>query len=90
MNMRKCIYCNREIPFKYLLKQKDLNTIRCPYCTKKLKANKMSKLLGTSLMILVIAIIIVAPCNYFIKVISAIAWIFICDFVLCPLLYVYE
>ncbi len=88
--MKKCIYCNREISLNYLFKQKGVDNIKCPYCTKELKVNKISKLLGTSLLILVIAIIIILPCKYNIKIISIVGWTFICNYLLRPLIYVYE
>ena len=67
--MKKCIYCNREIPIKYLFKEINLDNIKCPYCSKKLKVNKISKLLSVSLLILGISLISILPFKYNIKII---------------------
>ncbi len=88
--MKKCIYCNREIPIKYLFKERNLDNIKCPYCSKKLKVNKISKLLSISLLILGISLISILPFKYHIKIIYIFIWIYLSSKVFRPLLYVYE
>ena len=88
--MKKCIYCNREIPIKYLFKEINLDNIKCPYCSKKLKVNKISKLLSISLLILGISLISILPFKYHIKIIYIFIWIYLSSKVFRPLLYVYE
>lgn len=90
IKMKKCIYCNREIPLKYLLKEKNLDNIKCPYCTKELKVNKISKLLSISLTLLVISLIVIFPFKYNIKIVSILIWIYLSSKIFRTLIYVYE
>lgn len=88
--MRRCIYCNREIEIKYLLKQKDINKIKCPYCTKELKVNKISKLFADSTLILISALIIIFPIRYITKFSFIALWVILFIDLIRPLFYSYE
>lgn len=88
--MKRCIYCNREIEIKYLLKQKDSNSIKCPYCTKDLKVNKISKLFADSTLILISALILIFPIGHISKFITIILWGILFSNLIRPLLYSYE
>ncbi|WP_278689822.1 hypothetical protein [Clostridium baratii] len=88
--MKKCIYCNREISLKYLLKQEKLDKIKCPYCTKEVKASKISKLLFISLLVLVITLMVIFPLKLYLKLLFISIWIVVCEFILKAIIYVYE
>ncbi|WP_024615199.1 hypothetical protein [Clostridium sp. Ade.TY] len=88
--MKRCIYCDREIEIKYLLKQKRNDIIKCPYCTKELKVNKISKLFADSTLILISSLLIIFPIGYTIKIIGIILWIILFGNLIRPLLYSYE
>ncbi|MEG1003393.1 hypothetical protein [Clostridium sp.] len=88
--MKRCIYCNREISLKYLLKKENLDKINCPYCTKELKVTKMSKLLFISLLVLVTTLMVIFPLKISPKVLLSIIWILVCGYILRPIIYLYE
>lgn len=88
--MKKCVYCNREINTNYLIKQKDLKSIKCPYCTKELKVNKTSKLFADSVLILISSLIFILPLIHIIKIITIIIWISLFGNFLRPIIYYYE
>ena len=88
--MKRCIYCNREISLKYLLRKENLDKIKCPYCTKELKVTKMSKLLFISLLVLVTTLMVIFPLKISPKILLSIIWILVCGYILRPIIYKYE
>lgn len=88
--MKKCIYCDREFSIKEILGFNNIDNIKCPYCTKELKVNKISKLLYASVLILIDSLIIAFPLTFLIKVMYVSIWSLFSAYLLRPYIYVYE
>ncbi|MCR6513630.1 MAG: hypothetical protein ACRDCB_11305 [Clostridium sp.] len=88
--MKRCVYCDREITYEYLEKQKNKEEIRCPICYKKLKVNEISRLEFVSIVSLISILLLLLPLKILSRIIVVSLFIYLSFKYLKVRIYKYE
>lgn len=86
---RVCPCCDKKLQMKFLFKQKNTNTVTCPFCQNKLYRTRLSTLIF--MLVIVIPLIMISTLvEGILDFLLSVSWIFLSVFIIQPLTYQYK
>lgn len=82
--MAKCPKCSKELEYKYIKNNKNMNGIKCPSCRTRLEESKLTQIATLVLAILPMIGLSVWIENSMLKIVLIFIWAFTCNALIRP------